>query len=125
VSGKAWRDANPEKIKGYYDKHRRNNLVKFAEKQARRRARKKDGLSTLTLSERVELNLTYEAARMMTEMTGVQFHVDHIIPLAKGGKHHPTNLQHLTAEDNIKKGARLDYSTPQKTYPIINPSRPL
>jgi len=40
-------------------------------------------------------------------MTGIQHHVDHIIPLSKGGLHHPDNLQILTAEENLKKGAKL------------------
>jgi len=31
-------------------------------------------------------------------------HVDHIIPISKGGLHHQDNLQYLTAADNIAKG---------------------
>lgn len=32
------------------------------------------------------------------------FHVDHIIPIGKGGRHHISNLQYLTAEQNWEKG---------------------
>jgi 5-methylcytosine-specific restriction endonuclease McrA len=32
--------------------------------------------------------------------------VDHIIPLAKGGQHHPRNLQVISANDNVRKGAK-------------------
>jgi len=35
--------------------------------------------------------------------------VDHVIPVAKGGLHHPDNLQIITAEDNLKKSDLLDY----------------
>ena len=35
------------------------------------------------------------------------YHVDHIIPLAKGGLHTPDNLQILPAEVNCSKGANL------------------
>jgi 5-methylcytosine-specific restriction endonuclease McrA len=35
------------------------------------------------------------------------YHVDHIIPLSKGGLHHPDNLQYLTAEENLKKGSKI------------------
>ncbi len=35
------------------------------------------------------------------------WHVDHIVPLSKGGLHHQDNLQHLTALDNLSKGNRL------------------
>ena len=31
------------------------------------------------------------------------YEVDHIIPLSKGGKHHPDNLQYLTVSENRKK----------------------
>ena len=36
------------------------------------------------------------------------WHIDHIIPLAKGGTNHYTNLQPLWAEDNRKKAATVD-----------------
>lgn len=31
------------------------------------------------------------------------YEVDHIVPISKGGKHHPDNLQHLTISENRKK----------------------
>jgi len=37
------------------------------------------------------------------------YEVDHIYPIAKGGKHTISNLQYLTAEENKRKGAKLDY----------------
>jgi len=39
--------------------------------------------------------------------SGEEYHVDHIIPLAKGGLHHPDNLQVLPADLNLKKGAKV------------------
>lgn len=48
---------------------------------------------------------------------GVKVHIDHIIPLATARSDkevralfHYTNLQFLTAEDNMKKGASLNWS---------------
>lgn len=35
------------------------------------------------------------------------YHVDHIIPLSKGGLHHQDNLQYLTETDNLRKGNKL------------------
>lgn len=35
--------------------------------------------------------------------------VDHAIPLAKGGLHHPNNLQIIYDHENRKKGCRLDF----------------
>ena len=37
--------------------------------------------------------------------------VDHIFPLAKGGIHHPWNLQTLTAEENLSKRDRVAPNT--------------
>lgn len=37
------------------------------------------------------------------------YHVDHIIPLCKGGKHHVSNLQYLTPEQNREKGRSLNW----------------
>lgn len=36
------------------------------------------------------------------------WHMDHIIPLSKGGTNHYTNLQPLWADDNRKKAATVD-----------------
>lgn len=37
------------------------------------------------------------------------YHVDHIIPLAKGGLHHQDNLQYLEANENCRKGATTSF----------------
>lgn len=49
----------------------------------------------------------YAECQFLTEVTGIQHHVDHIMPLSKGGLHHPDNLQILTAEENLKKGSKI------------------
>ena len=38
------------------------------------------------------------------------WHIDHIMPLSKGGSNHYTNLQPLWAADNISKGAKWGQS---------------
>lgn len=48
----------------------------------------------------------YEDAALLTEKTGIPHHVDHIIPLQGrivSGLHVETNLQVITASENIKK----------------------
>jgi len=44
---------------------------------------------------------------LITKQTGVTMHVDHIIPLAKGGLHHPLNLQIIPAIDNLEKSDKM------------------
>ena len=57
--------------------------------------------------EKEEILKIYKQSKQMTKTTGIQHHVDHIKPLSKGGEHHPSNLQILTAEENLKKGAKF------------------
>lgn len=37
------------------------------------------------------------------------YEVDHIIPISKGGPHSLSNLQYLTADENKRKGAKLNW----------------
>ena len=42
-----------------------------------------------------------------------QWHLDHIIPLSKGGAHSYANTQPSHADCNVKKGATLPHPTPR------------
>jgi hypothetical protein len=59
-------------------------------------------------TEKVKIAAVYAEARELTKTSGIQYHVDHIKLLAAGGRHHSRNLQILTAEENLKKGASFE-----------------
>ena len=49
-------------------------------------------------------SIDMETLRIIYKDCPSGYHVDHILPLSKGGLHHPDNLQYLPAVINIKKG---------------------
>ena len=92
---------NPELMKPYRTKEKVNN------KTYRYRTKKFGETPTLTNEEHKRILLIYKECAKITEETGILHHVDHIHPISKGGKHHPDNLQILTATENIRKGNKL------------------
>lgn len=62
----------------------------------------------LSSIEQLLVDYYYEDAQRLTAETGIEHHVDHIWPLARGGPHLPWNLQVLTATENLQKGASLN-----------------
>jgi len=67
--------------------------------------------SKLTLEMLGQIHLVYKLAISRSIETGVQHHVDHIIPLCGVlvcGLHVPWNLQVLTAKENQTKGNKIE-----------------
>jgi hypothetical protein len=92
---------NKELMKPYRTKEKVNN------KTYRYRTKKFGDAPILTNEEYEKILLFYKECARITEETGILHHVDHIHPISKGGKHHPDNLQILTAIENIRKGNKL------------------
>ena len=101
-----WRANNREKHRATNVRWNKANPEKRAANKALRRAREISSTISLSKDEFAKVVEIYRQCRLMTQLTGIQYHVDHKIALAKGGLHHPENLQILTAEDNFRKGAR-------------------
>jgi hypothetical protein len=105
-----WAKANPEKVRAAMAKWVKANPAVCRANEAKRRALKAAALVPLTPEEQAKVIGIYAEARALSEMIGTPYHVDHIIPLSKGGLHHPSNLQVLRGTDNLKKGAKLCFS---------------
>jgi hypothetical protein len=92
TSRKAWGERNPELIKQHY---------------RRRRAKKKNAQVTLTSKEKEKLLVLERVRQELERETGRAYHIDHILPLAHGGLHHPVNLRILESTENISKRDKL------------------
>lgn len=85
--------------------YKKQNKARYHEYVVRRNTSKKHQTPPLTEKEIKKLRLYYQ----IREYLGEGWHVDHIVPISKGGLHHPDNLQVIRAEDNLSKNAKLDY----------------
>ena len=82
-------------------------LDKYPSKSTpKRRERLRNQTPPLTEDEKYVIISLYTEARRLSDSTGIPHEVDHIVPVCKGGSHHPDNLQILTKSDNRRKGGR-------------------
>ena len=109
---KRWRIANAEKIAGHRatekrwqtdnpEQYRHRNRIK----KVRRRHREVVGSHTASDIRNI-LKLQKNRCAICREKLGGKYHVDHILPLAKGGSNDRTNLQITCVPCNLVKGAR-------------------
>jgi hypothetical protein len=95
-----WREDNLERAREHARKWQQANPDKAKLADAIRRAMKRNASIPLTPSEQSQLRLIYKNCPD-------GYHIDHIIPLSKGGLHHPLNLQYLPAEVNCSKNNNI------------------
>lgn len=127
LKSRLWRKNNPEKVRAAtaryyalnshkYKEYRRNNVEAYRIYKQNRRAREAAG------GGRVSKDITDKLLRLQrgkcacchVELSKVEFHLDHIIPLAKGGKHSDENMQLLCKPCNLSKSDRLPHEFMQK-----------
>jgi 5-methylcytosine-specific restriction endonuclease McrA len=97
-------DCHREKRKEWTRNYKQAHPDKIAAYGAKRRAKIAGSLVELSKEEQERVNLIYkERVRLNKEAGYIKYHVDHIKPLARGGKHSPDNLQILLKPDNLKK----------------------
>jgi hypothetical protein len=88
-------------------KYRANNPDKVREWSSTRHKRKTGRLPRGTVKNKIasQNGLCVYCQQDIT----VKYHVDHIIPLSKNGKHEESNIQILCPTCNVKKSAKLNF----------------
>lgn len=90
----------------------KKNAVKMRMTNAARRAAKKNAIPAWAKDEfdSFAVKEAYTLARLRSNMTGITWHVDHIVPLRNNrvcGFHCAANIQVITALENHTKGNRM------------------
>jgi len=105
---KRWRKKNLKKYIGYSTKWAKANPEKVNVKNAERRAAK-NNLTPWDADNTLITRIYKEMQDLNKAADRIAWHVDHVQPLSKGGLHHQSNLQLLQAEENVRKGAKLNW----------------
>jgi hypothetical protein len=120
---KRWRTENPEKMKqckkNWIEKNRdkvrknrrdwkKKNPAKVNATNAKRRVAIKNLTTELNAEEKAIILCIFETSKRISDCCGIQHHVDHIIPVARGGLHHHCNFQIIPATINAQKGTRIN-----------------
>jgi len=106
-----WRAKNREYIAEYMRSF--NYSKEYLATKNQRAITRQRGISSqwkqLSKDERYQVICIYAERDRLNEKAGqIAYHVDHIKPLSKGGKHHPENLQILDAKLNLRKAAKYE-----------------
>ena len=98
-------------LREYRNAWKVNNKTQIrADTKARRRKHREATPPWLTRKQKSEIRQLYQIAITMTQTTGEQYVVDHIVPLRSHevcGLHVPWNLRVITQEENLKKSNKL------------------
>jgi 5-methylcytosine-specific restriction endonuclease McrA len=107
AKAKVWRSNNQEKIKADKIRWREENRDAHRAQRRNRKARKRANGGSHTAADVAEILLMQgrKCAYCRARLKGKAYHVDHIIPLAKGGRNDRRNLQILCIQCNLSKSA--------------------
>lgn len=119
---KDWRNNNKDYISNYRSEYKQNNKDKLSARKKSYRLKNASKISSLNAKRRAAklkripiwtsqkdmkyIETLYLSAKRITKCIGIQFHVDHIIPLQGqlvSGLHTPSNLQIISSNLNLSK----------------------
>jgi len=110
---KAYREANKEVILERKKAYREANKEAVLECNAKRKALKRNAVPKFLRNceeEKARLRSIYKLRQVLSDATGIIYHVDHMWPMSDGGPHWSGNLQVITAQENLSKYASVDVS---------------
>ena len=103
----------PEERKEQQRQYRLSNLAYYSERAMHRKASKLEATPNwLTEDQQWMIDEIYDLRVQRQEATGVEHHVDHIVPLLgvmARGLHVPWNLQVIPAELNLRKSNTVGF----------------
>ncbi len=105
--------ADPQRIRDYANKWRKNNPEKVRIMETNKKARRRNAEGKHTAQEIRSLYLKqHENCAICFISIKETYHVDHIIPIIKGGSNYIENIQLLCPPCNMRKGAKdpLDFA---------------
>lgn len=122
-AAKKWKEKNPEKVREAKRKHsikyrekisarvkkwREENPEKLRSARARRKAKIRNASGDVASS---DIKFIFKAQKgkcvsCMSDLNKTSYHIDHRIPLAKGGMHTKSNIDLLCPSCNLRKGAK-------------------
>jgi hypothetical protein len=104
---KSYNQKNRERLAAQKKAYKKNNYHLVIEWCRKRRAIQKNALVPFTAKEKEALIVLECTRQELQKETGRAYHIDHILPIAHGGIHHPVNLRILEGEENISKQDKL------------------
>lgn len=109
MSNKNYVVNNKDKVSAYSKHWKKSNPAKVGAYSRKRRTRSDRAYVSWANSKSIDA--IYAMSKFLTAVVGVQYHVDHIIPLQGkkvSGLHVENNLAIVFAKDNLSKGNKYD-----------------
>ena len=108
IQSRKWYLKNKQITLNRSAEYRRVNPVKVRTWKSKANAiRRSKMIIVLTSEERAYRNQLANLCVTLHEMTGVKYHLDHIVPIMRGGLDHPVNWQVISEAENYAKGAKM------------------
>ena len=98
-----WANKNKDKVNARKAQWRKDNPEKVEADNAMRRLQRKNVESLMTKEDKENWANLVKIRNDATKLFGYAWHIDHIIPLSKGGTNKADNLQVVPATWNLKK----------------------